>query len=273
MMNDLQISFIGCGNMTSAIIRGLIAQGLPANCIKASNPSDEKLKKLELSTGILTTMDNLIAAEFSDVIILGVKPKVLPQICKQLKKIDCSNKLIISIAAGVTTTKIAELFEQELALVRAMPNTPATIASAATGLYANRRITHVQKEIVNTIFSAIGTVEWVEQESLIDVVTAIAGSAPAYVFLFIQSMVEQATQDGLNPVVARNLATQAVLGAAKLAQTKPQESLDRLRKTVTSPGGTTAAAIESFQRNQFSQTIKTAISAAVQRGKELGEQA
>jgi pyrroline-5-carboxylate reductase len=271
--NNNQISFIGCGNMTTAIIHGLIGQGMSPSNIQASNRSPEKLTKINASTNILTTTDNYQAAKFADILILAVKPQILPQICEQLKSIDLSNKLIISVAAGITTDKILKLLEQPVAVIRAMPNTPATISEGATGLFANQQTSQSQKHTAESIFLAIGQAEWVEQESLIDVVTAIAGSAPAYVFLFIQAMVEQAVEDGLDEKCARNLATQAVLGASKLAQIKSGVALQDLRQAVTSPGGTTAAAIASFEQNDFSNIIKKAVYAATTRGKELGEQA
>ncbi len=268
-----KISFIGCGNMASAIILGLVDKGLAPTNIKASNRGHEKLNKIKELSGILTTIDNRKAVEFSEVIVISVKPQILPLVCKQLNDIDLSNKLFISVAAGVTSDKIAELLNQPVAIVRAMPNTPASISESATGLFANNQTSQNQKDSAVAIFSTIGKTEWVEQESLIDVVTAIAGSAPAYVFLLIQAMVEQAINNGLDPIVARNLATQAVMGASKLAQIQSDDSLNELRKIVTSPGGTTAAAIASFEQNEFSNIIKKAISAAINRGKELGEQA
>ncbi len=273
MSENNKIGFVGCGNMTSAIIHGLIDQGFLSKNIMASNRSLEKLERIENTSNIQITTDNRQVSEFADVLVLGVKPQILPQICEQLKAENLSNKLIISIAAGITTDKIAELLGQNVAVVRAMPNTPATISEGATGLFANPQTSASQKENADKIFAAIGKTEWVAQESLIDVVTAIAGSAPAYVFLFIQSMVDQAVEEGLDPISARSLATQAVLGASKLAQTKHHQSLVDLRKAVTSPGGTTAAAIDSFEQNGFSNIIKQAVAAATNRGKELGEQA
>lgn len=269
----MKISFIGCGNMASAIILGLVENGLTPQNIMASNRSSEKLDKIKSTSNILTTTNNREAAEFSDVIVISVKPQILPQVCGQLCDIDLSNKLVISIAAGITTDKIVRNLAQPVAVVRAMPNTPSTILEGATGLFANSHTSENQKNSATNIFSSIGIAEWVDKESLIDVVTAIAGSAPAYVFLFLQSMIEQAIDSGLAPTSARNLATQAVKGASQLAQTKSDESLQDLRKAVTSPGGTTAAAISSFEQDEFSNIIKKAVSAAINRSKELGEQA
>jgi len=282
MVNLDKISFIGCGNMASAIIHGLIANGLAAANILASNRGQKKLEVIKHSTGIQITTDNIKAVNFSDILILAVKPQILPQVCQQLSCIDLSNKLIISIAAGITTDKISQLcnqkspnqesYNQELSIVRAMSNTPATVSEAATGLYANSKTSASQKIQATKIFDAIGLSQWVEKESLIDVITAIAGSSPAYVFLFIQAMVDQAVKQGLEATTARKLATQAVLGASKLAQKQSDQSLENLQKAVTSPGGTTAAAIDSFEQDDFSNIIKKAVAAAITKGKELGEQ-
>jgi len=271
-MNYLtKISFIGCGNMASAIVQGLVSTGMPADQIMASNPSNEKLKAIKSKTGILTTRDNIKAANFSDCLVLSIKPQILPKICEQLSSIDLTKKLIISVAAGVSSKKIGELLTQPLAVIRAMPNTPALVSEAATGLYANELSSKTERLKAEEIFLSIGEVKWVENESLIDVVTGISGSAPAYIFLFIQSMINQAVKQGLDPETARTLATQAVKGSALLAQNQNSTPLCELQKRVTSPGGTTEAAIKSFEENNFSNIIEQAVAAAISRGKELGE--
>jgi len=267
------ISFIGAGNMAGAIIDGLIASGISPDNIVASNPSQGKLSRLVERCRIRTTLDNSEAAELGDIIILAIKPQKLPSVCEPLGFIDLTDKLIVSIAAGVTVSKIQQLLQQPLAIVRAMPNTPATVSAGATGMYANEQTSLEQKLEVEIIFKAIGITEWLAQESMIDVVTAIAGSAPAYIFQFIQAMVEQAITEGMSADCARNLATQAVYGAAKLAQNKSETSLEDLRIAVTSPGGTTAAALASFAEDDFSNIIHKAVAAAAARGRELGEQA
>jgi len=259
--------------MAAAIIRGLISQDFPASQIQASNPSENKLKALKSATKILTTTNNLTVADFSNILILAIKPQILPQVCKQLADVDLSDKLIISIAAGITTDKISQYLQQQPPIIRAMPNTPATISEGATGLFASPQSSQSQKAAAESIFNVIGITEWVDKESFMDIVTAIAGSAPAYVFLFIESIVEQAIKEGLDPNTARNLATQTVLGASKLAQAQSEKNLQQLREEVTSPNGTTAAAIASFEKNDFSNIIKQAVAAAIARSKELGEQA
>ncbi len=272
MLENKKLGFIGCGNMASALIKGLLSQGIPANNIIASAKTTSKLTSIQNEKGILVTTKNQEVCEFSEIIVLCAKPYVIPEICTELCQQDLSRKLIVSVAAGVTISRINSLLGRDLAVVRAMPNTPATISEAATGLYANSATSEPQKNQSSLLFRSIGHIEWVAEESLINVVTAIAGSAPAYIFLFIQSMVDQAVESGLDPIVAKNLAVQAVLGASKLAKMENSKSLSKLQEEVTSPGGTTEAAIKSFQQNNFTDIIKCAVSKAANRAKELGEQ-
>jgi len=268
---NTKIGFIGCGNMTSAIVRGLVNSDISPNQIMASNRGIEKLEQIKHETGIFTTQDNHLCASFCDFLILSIKPQVLPEVCAHLGTMDLSNKVIISVVAGITTTRISQSLEQDLPIIRAMPNTPALVSEGATGLFANNQTTDEQKRQVQLIFDSVGYTNWVEQESLIDVVTAIAGSAPAYIYMLMEAMTDQAVSDGLDYYSARKLVTQAVIGSGKLAQVNNETSLLELRQNVTSPGGTTAAAITCFEQNSFSNIIKQAVSAAVNRGKELGD--
>ncbi|MET1257141.1 pyrroline-5-carboxylate reductase [Aliikangiella maris] len=267
-----KIAFIGCGNMAKAIINGLVASGWPAKQIIASNPSNDKLIPLANQLAIATTNNNLEAAGFADIIILAVKPQKLTQVCQQLAKVDLSKKLLISVAAGYKSEKIAEHLGQTPPIIRAMPNTPAFIQCGASGLFATSQVNEQHKNITVSIFEAVGKISWVSAESHMDVVTAIAGSSPAYIFLMMQAMIEQAVELGLEQQQAFTLVTQAVSGAAQLAQATPEKSLDTLRKEVTSPGGTTAAAITSLIGNQFESIVKQAVTASVKRGQELGNQ-
>lgn len=269
---DKKIAFIGAGNMARAIIAGLIEADWPAQNIFASNPSKEKLLSLQNKYQIHISQENQTAAEFADVLILAVKPQKLADVCSQLRHVDLTQKLIISIAAGFPINKINDSLNQSNAIVRVMPNTPSLIGKGVCGMFANTQTNDEQKQITETIFSAVGDYVWLIKESQMDIVTAIAGSSPAYVFLFMQAMIEQAVDAGLNESDAFQLVTQAVSGAAQLAQQTPKKSLHTLRKEVTSPGGTTAAAISSFKANDFEQIIKKAVKASIHRGKELGQQ-
>ncbi|TQV85338.1 pyrroline-5-carboxylate reductase [Aliikangiella coralliicola] len=270
MTNYSKIAFIGCGNMATAIISGLVASGWPVEKIMASNPSRGKLDNLADQFSLQTTNDNREAANFGDIVVLAVKPQKLPEVCLQLSQCDFSNKLVISVAAGFRAAKIADGLKQNPVIIRAMPNTPALIGLGATGLYATSQATENNRQIAESIFQAVGQTNWVSNESHIDIVTAIAGSSPAYIFLMMQSMVEQAVSSGLPEQDAFDLITQAVSGAAQLAKATPAKTLNTLRKEVTSPGGTTAAAITVFKNNEFEDIVKKAVSASIQRGRELG---
>ncbi len=268
---DTKIGFIGCGNMSAAIIKGMIQSNFNAMDISVSNRSIEKLQSIKKELNIGITQNNAEICENSSVIVIGVKPQMFETVCKPLANIDLSDKLIISIAAGVKTTQISTLLQQELAVIRAMPNTPSIISEGATGLFANPQCLQQQKDIANKIFQSVGKTAWVKDENQINTVTAIAGSAPAYIYLFMQAMVDQAVTLGFNSQDARTLITQSVLGTAKLAQFRSEIDLDDLRQAVTSPGGTTFEAIQSFNNNNFSEIVKDAVNAAYNRGVSLGE--
>ncbi|WP_196138668.1 pyrroline-5-carboxylate reductase [Aliikangiella sp. G2MR2-5] len=265
------IAFIGCGNMASAIIGGLVQSGWPASKVMASNPSAGKLDKLKDVYSIKVTHSNSEAAKFADIIVLAVKPQKLPDVCAQLAKISLADKLIISVAAGYTTSRLNKELNQQLMIVRAMPNTPALIQQGATGLYATPVVTEAAKQLSEKIFESVGITAWIKSEAQMDTVTAIAGSSPAYVFLLMQAMAEQAVASGIDEESALTLVTQAVSGAAQLAQASPEKTLIQLRREVTSPGGTTAAAITSFIDDNFEGIVKKAVQAATNRGKELGK--
>ncbi|MCW9000531.1 MAG: pyrroline-5-carboxylate reductase, partial [Kangiellaceae bacterium] len=221
--------------------------------------------------GLHITNNNREAAEFADIVVLAVKPQKMPDVLPQLSHINFADKFIISVAAGYMSTKIETGLDQSVPIIRAMPNTPALIKLGATGMFATSKVNTEQKQVAQSIFEAIGETVWVEKESQIDIVTAIAGSSPAYAFLFMQAIIDQAVANGLSEEKAFKLVTQAISGAAQLAQAQTDKSLEILRKEVTSPGGTTAAAISSFKNDDFENIVKKAVSAAVNRGRELGK--
>lgn len=266
-----KIAFIGCGNMATAIIGGLVSSGWPCENIIVSNPSKAKLDALQSRYPVKITIDNNEATRFSDILVLSVKPQKLTEVCALIANNDLTDKLVISIAAGYNTAKIEEALKQKPPLIRSMPNTPSLIGQGASGLYATPRVTEQQKIIASKIFDSFGVSTWISEEQHMDIVTAISGSSPAYIFLLMQAMVEQAVTSGLAQKDAFSLITQAVSGAAQLAQECADKPLEQLRKEVTSPGGTTEAAINSFNNNQFSNIVKQAVIASIERGKLLAE--
>ncbi|MDQ7049584.1 MAG: pyrroline-5-carboxylate reductase [Enterobacterales bacterium] len=263
--------FIGCGNMAKALIQGLLANAVPASHIMASCPRPEKHQAFAEQSKIHISRDLLALTQQASVIILAVKPAVIPVVLKQLSSLDLSQHIIISVAAGIQCQQIESGIQSTSTIIRAMPNTPASIGQGATGLFVGVKADESQKLIATNLFKAVGTVTWVTSESQIDLVTAIAGSSPAYCFMFIQAMADQAQALGMPETSARQLATQALLGAAKLAQANPDVELQQMIDAVTSKGGTTEAAIASLKLDHFTDSIKNAVKSAYQRAQQLGE--
>lgn len=272
-MQQRNIAFIGAGNMSKAIISGLISAGYSASHVMASNPSTDKLVALEQSLGIQYTQDNNVALNWADTIVLAVKPQLMEVVCQDLAKhADLHDKLFISIAAGISNQRLQQMLGGTYPLVRTMPNTPSALGKGMTGLYANDDVSEQDKSFAGYLMSCVGEIAWVEQESQIDAVIAAAGSSPAYFFLFLEAMQNEAMQQGFDKDTARKLVQQAMLGAAEMVCHNPDLELSELRAQVTSKGGTTAKAIESFQDNDLSTLVAQAMRAAVARAKEMSAQ-
>lgn len=265
------IAFIGAGNMSSALYGGLIHSGYSATDITATSPEPQILEAQQKKYGIHTTTDNLLAATKADVLVLAVKPQILKHVCIEIASVIQNRKtppLIISIAAGVDCSAIQTWLKTNVAIVRCMPNTPALIGVGASGLYANHQVTSQQKSLAETLFKAVGMVEWVDNEDLLNAVTAVSGSAPAYFFLMLEAMQQTAMKQGLSSEAARNLAQQTALGAAKMATESPL-SLSTLMQNVMSPQGSTEQAIFSLQGDHFSQIIERAMNACMERAQTM----
>jgi len=266
------ICFIGGGNMASSLISGLINNKHNASDITVTDPDQKKLDQLNKQFSINTDVDNLEAIKNANVIVLAVKPQVLKEVCESLKDTICENRpLIISIAAGIRSTDIDRWLGNNNSIVRCMPNTPALIQAGATGLFANHNTLAEQKETADNILSSAGITLWVDTEEQLDAVTAISGSGPAYFFLFLEAMQKAGTQLGLDEKTAGLLAKQTALGAARMAL-EGDDDTATLRARVTSKGGTTAAAISSFENNNFSDIINQALTAAHDRAIELADE-
>ncbi|RDH82883.1 MAG: pyrroline-5-carboxylate reductase [endosymbiont of Galathealinum brachiosum] len=266
------ICFIGGGNMAGSLISGLISNQYPTNKITVTDPDQQKLDQLKRQFSINTEIDNLKAVEASDVIVLAVKPQVLKVVCDNIKTATLKTKpLLISIAAGIRSTDIDRWLGGNNALVRCMPNTPALIQAGATGLFANTSTSDNQKNIADQILSSAGITLWVDNEAQLDAVTAVSGSGPAYFFLFLEAMQAAGKQLGLDESTAAKLAKQTALGAARMAL-EGDDDPTTLREKVTSKGGTTAAALASFENNNFNDIINQALTAARDRAIELADE-
>ena len=274
MQNKTVIGFIGAGNMGYALIKGLINSGYPSENIKACDANEDLLQKRSKEFGINTYIDNAELLKACDVVVLAVKPQVLTKVCTGLRDSIKPNHLVISIVAGIRANDINRWLGGEFALVRSMPNTPALMQQGITGMFANKLVSDEQKSIVSTILSTVGQCFWVKEENLIDAITAISGSGPAYFFLLMQSLTQAAIALGLDKETASALSVQTAYGASTMA-VESGENPQALRQNVTSPNGTTQAAIESFQDQNFEGIIATATRAAYDRARkisiELGE--
>ena len=268
MKNSTTIGFIGAGNMAYAIISGLINNGFSAENIKISdiNESLLSLRKKEFNLEVFT--DNSELARHCDVIVLAVKPQMLSSVCQLLKQALNSNTLIISIAAGVRVHDIDRWLGGDCAIVRTMPNTPALLNQGVTGMFANERVSDAQKELATSILNSVGQSLWVTDEVMLDAVTALSGSGPAYFFLMIESMSKAGVALGLDEKTAQSLSIQTALGASMMASVSDESPRD-LRANVTSPNGTTQAAIESFQDQNFDMIVAHAMRAAFDRASQL----
>ncbi|WP_343683090.1 pyrroline-5-carboxylate reductase [Acinetobacter baylyi] len=262
------ITFIGGGNMAQALIGGLIARGLPSTRIMVSDPV-EAIRQVLQEKEIQALNDNVEAIQHADVVVLAVKPQVLASVLKPLQGLF-DGKLIVSIIAGAEIETIAELSGTDR-IVRVMPNTPALVQTGAHGLYANENVGSDDRDLASQILAATGLTIWVNSEAQIDAVTAVSGSGPAYFFYLMESMIRAGKNMGLDEKVATALTLQTALGAAQMAITS-SNTPSELRKNVTSPNGTTQAALEVFDRAQISQNIQTALAAAQKRSQELAHE-
>ena len=266
---DQSIAFIGAGNMATALIKGLIAKGYPCAKLWAADPYSEQLEKLKIYSGINISSDNTEAIKHADIVVLAVKPQLMQEVLKPLQKILAEKSvLMISIAAGISIQTLEALSSKQQAIVRCMPNTPALVEAGASALFANSYTTEEQQQQAQSILSAVGMVCWLQHESDIDTVTALSGSGPAYFFLFIEALQEAAIAQGLDPDIAKSLALQTAFGAAKLALSGDGDVAE-LRRNVTSPGGTTEAALAQFEKDEFRNIIARAVEKAKARSEEL----
>ncbi|ORY97797.1 pyrroline-5-carboxylate reductase [Syncephalastrum racemosum] len=263
------VSFIGGGNMAEAILGGLRSSGHPGSLLRYSEPLDERRKYMQGKyPDLVSATDNAAAVKGADVVILAVKPQVLRSVIQTLAPSFEPTTLLISIAAGITTDDMQRwLSGVSLPIVRCMPNTPALIGEGAMGLYATHTVTQEQRALAESIMHAVSKqVSWVSKECLIDTVTGISGSGPAYFFLIMEAM-----QNAGIAADAKALTLQTCVGAARMAQ-ESEDDLATLRRKVTSPKGTTEAAIKSLEANQIRKIMEDAVFSAENRGRQLAEE-
>ncbi|SEM81285.1 pyrroline-5-carboxylate reductase [Pseudomonas sp. ok272] len=269
-MSKTRIAFIGAGNMAASLIGGLRAKGLDASQIRASDPGEETRARVAAEHGIAVFADNAEAIKDADVVVLAVKPQAMKVVCEALRPHLAPNQLVVSIAAGITCASLNHWLGAQ-PLVRCMPNTPALLRQGVSGLYATAQVSAAQREQALDLLSAVGIALWLEEEQQLDAVTAVSGSGPAYFFLLIEAMTAAGIKLGLPADVAAQLTVQTALGAAHMAAASDVEA-GELRRRVTSPAGTTEAAIKSFQADGFEALVEKALGAAAHRSAEMAEQ-
>lgn len=270
MQNNLKITFVGGGNMAAALIGGLAGKLTAANNIHVVDINTESLTKLQQQFGVTTAAQIDAAVAASDVIVLAVKPQQMKDVVAQLLP-HVKAQLVLSIAAGIRAVDLSRWLGGHNAIVRTMPNTPALIGKGVTGMVASAGVSTEQRAAADAIMSAVGDTVWLDDEKLIDSVTAVSGSGPAYVFYFIEAMQQAAQEMGLTAEQGNALAISTFVGAAQLAA-QSADPISVLRERVTSKGGTTYAALTSMEESGVKQSIITAMKAAAARGQALGEE-
>ncbi|MBS1189145.1 MAG: pyrroline-5-carboxylate reductase [Rhodocyclaceae bacterium] len=265
----MKITFLGGGNMANALIGGLLKQGFAASDIQVVELNEENRERLSRTYGITCHAGPVASAWAADVIVLAVKPQQMKEAVAPLAP-AMARQVVVSIAAGLRLDSLSRWLGGHRKIVRAMPNTPALIGAGITGLYALPEVTAAERGAAERVLQAVGSTVWVEDEARMDAVTAVSGSGPAYVFLFIEALQQAAAELGFSAEQARQLSIETVLGAARLAAGS-DEPASVLRERVTSKGGTTAAALNVMAGRGVKEGIVAGIHAADARGRELGD--
>jgi pyrroline-5-carboxylate reductase len=271
MLRDKKICIMGTGNMGEALVSGLIssASSKPKNII-CTDVREAKLKAIQENYGVQTTLNNLDAVAISDIVIYAVKPQIMAAVLNETAgKLDMS-KLIISIAAGVPMEAIESRLSKKLRLIRVMPNIAAAVKEAATAVAAGKHATKEDIKLAMAIFNSIGKTVFIPENYLMDAITGLSGSGPAYIFLIAEAMADAGVKVGLSRQDALFLSAQTVLGAAKML-IETQEHPGQLRDRVTSPGGTAIAGLATLEQGGLRTTLINAVEVATNRSKELGE--
>jgi pyrroline-5-carboxylate reductase len=270
-MLEQKIAFLGAGNMAEALIKGLLRSGTArADAVLATGRRQERLEELRRAYGVRTTLDNLAAVREADVVVLSVKPQILDKVLVQVAAEVDPHKLIISVAAGVPIAAMERRLGAGARIIRAMPNTPSLVGAGACALAPGEHASEEDLWVATRVFQAVGTTT-VLDESLLDAVTGLSGSGPAYIFLIIEALSDAGVKVGLPRYTAQKLAAQTVLGSAQLLLETGVHP-GQLKDQVTSPGGTAIAGLHTLEAGGLRTTLINAVEAATKRAKELGEQ-
>ncbi|ETI60682.1 pyrroline-5-carboxylate reductase [Marinomonas profundimaris] len=264
------IAFIGVGNMARSIFSGMLAGGYPADKIIGTSRTPEKRDYYHEQYGITMLAENDLAVDQADVVVLCVKPAQMQSVVEEFADHVRGDQLFISVAAGIELDSLAYWLGRSVAIVRSMPNTPSQLGAGMTGLIANEHTSPAQKTQVSELFSSIGHSVWVDDEAHMHTVTSLSGSAPAYFFRFLEAMIKNGEQQGLDEATCRALASHAMFGAARMVM-ELDEPISQLRQNITSPMGTTEQALLSFEASNIDKIVAEAMMACVNRSKEMAE--
>lgn len=265
----VRIGFLGGGNMATAMMSGLLAQGWQTADLRVADVDPGARERLRETLGVVATDQPSEVVSSSDWVVLAVKPQQLRPLCREIAS-PARDRLVVSIAAGIRTAELTRWLDGHERIVRVMPNTPALLRAGMTGAFALPAVSPTERRQVDELLGAVGKVLWVEQESRLDGVTAVSGSGPAYAFYLIEAMQEAAGRLGFNAEEARRLSVETLLGAARLAAAT-EEPAATLRARVTSKGGTTERAISVMDAHSVKSHLVEAILAAAERSRELGD--
>ena len=268
--SELKIAFIGGGNMATALIGGLAGKLTAASNIHVVDPNADALAKLRQQFGVSAALQIDAGVSNADVIVLAVKPQQMKEVAAQLQA-HVASQLVLSIAAGIRTIDLSRWLNGHRAIVRTMPNTPALIGKGITGMAAMGGVNEEQRAAADAIMRAVGATVWLSDEALIDPVTAVSGSGPAYVFYFIEAMQQAAQEMGLSAEQGKELAIATFVGASQLAAQSP-DPVSAVRDRVTCKVGTSYAALTSMEVSGVKEAIVRALKAAAERGRQLGEE-
>lgn len=266
-----QVTFIGAGSMAEAIMAGMInKQFLTDDQIVVTNKeNEERLEELEAKYGVITTQDKEKALKDADLVIFATKPYDLEPAIEDVKQFIKKDQLILSVIAGISTDYISEKLAQDVAVIRTMPNTSATIGYSATAIAKGKHANDTHIDLAKEVFTAIGTVSVVEEDQM-HIVTGISGSGPAYIYYLVEAMEKAAIDNGLDQATAKQLITQTIIGAGHMLE-QTTESVATLRENVTSPNGTTAAGLDTLASCNFQTAVESCVANATKRSRELGE--
>ena len=266
----MRIAFIGGGNMATALISSLFASRHSVDLIQVADPGPGVRERLQRKWPVHCFEYAADAIKGMDAIVLAIKPQVLPLVLDEIGDLVTSDQLVISIVAGIHTSQIAAKLKATSPIVRTMPNTPALIGLGITGMYAPINCNLAQRELTQNLMESAGEVVWLDRENLLDVVTAVSGSGPAYIYYLVESLRDAGTRLGLPTDVAAKLALYTAYGASTMAVQSDVDIIE-LRENVTTTGGTTEAAMDKLQAGNFAGLVDSAIAAATRRGQELSD--